>query len=151
MRPVTLFTGLLTAFVLFAAGTVRAETLVIRNETKAPLTLQAASVIKGVLRPQRPILLQPGGFARIVLPGNKLICIYDARLPNRTLFQGTIEASPIDQGFAIQPDKVPGTVTLEPVKLGPAMPGLGGPGMPGPGMPGPGGRPGMPGPGGPRP
>src|SRR5262245_27807076 len=157
MRPYTLFTGLLTAAVLFVPGMLRAETLLIRNETDGPLTVQAASVVNGMVRPQRPELLQPGGVMRVALPGNKLINVYDSRLPNRTLFEGTVEASKQDRAFVLTADGKNGKVKLEPVRMpGGVLPtgGIGGPGMPGPGTPGPGtpgpapGGPSGPGPGG---
>jgi hypothetical protein len=146
MRFPSLITGLLTAVVLFAPEMIRAETLLIRNETDVPLTVQAACVIDGMVRPQRPVLLQPGGVTRVSLPGNKLVNVYDSRLPNRSLFQGTVEASKQDQAFAIVADGPSGKVKLEPARMpGGAPPGVGGPGMPGP-RPGPG--PGTPPPGG---
>jgi hypothetical protein len=106
---------------------LRAETLLIRNETNVPLTVQAACVVNGMLRPQRPVLLQPGGVTRVALPGNKLINVYDSRLPNRSLFQGTVEASNQDQAFVLVADGMSGKVKLEPVRMpGGAMPGPGG-------------------------
>src|SRR5262249_13605944 len=118
MRSFTLLCGLLAAVPLFAAPAVRAETLLIRNDTRGALTVQAACVVNGMVRPQRPVLVQPGGATQVNLPGSKLISVYDPRLPNRTLCQETLNASPQDQAFAIVPDG-PGKVKLEAAKAGP--------------------------------
>lgn len=86
---------------------VRAENLVFRNDTTAPLVLQGASVVKGQLRADQPIMVAPGAVVRVNLPGNKLITIYHARLPNRPLYQDTIPGGSDDQYFSIQPDVGP--------------------------------------------
>src|SRR5438309_11414812 len=58
-----------------------AETLVFRNECKAPVVVQAASVVRGVLRRDRPYLLNYRDTTPdIVMPGNKLITVYDAKV-----------------------------------------------------------------------
>src|SRR5262249_8642515 len=82
----------------------RAEVLVFRNDTKAALVVQGACVINGKLKRDQPMLVQPGGVARIVLPGDKLINIFDARLPNVTLFQGALPGSTEDQNYSMQVD-----------------------------------------------
>src|SRR3954453_13083931 len=91
-----------------------AETLVLRNECQAPVVVQAASVVHGVLRRDRPYLLNyrdatPG----IMMPGNKLITVYDAKVPNRILFQGAVPAGRDDLLFGILPDRPPPRVRLE--------------------------------------
>jgi hypothetical protein len=40
----------------------------------------------------------------IVLPGNKIITISEAKVPNRVLFQGVIPAGTDDQVFSIKVD-----------------------------------------------
>jgi hypothetical protein len=60
-------------------------------------------------------LLKPGEACRIILPGNKLITIYNARLPNQVLHQTTIPASPEDLAFIIRFHPVHGRVIIEPV------------------------------------
>jgi hypothetical protein len=90
-----------------------AETLTFQNDTKAALVIQGACIVRGQLRSDQPITMLPGGKARINLPGNKLITIYHARLPNRPLYQGTIQGGNDDQFFSIQPDPVLGRVKLE--------------------------------------
>jgi hypothetical protein len=115
----------LAALALLPAG-LRAETLVFRNDTNAPLVIQGACVINGRLRHDQPIAVGPGATARIVLPGNKLITVYHAKLPNRILFQGTIQEGKEDLYFSMQPDPVIGKVKMEQVKPGAmgAMPGM---------------------------
>jgi hypothetical protein len=117
----------LAVFALLPAG-VQAETLVFRNDTNAPLVIQGACVVNGRLRHDQPIAMAPGATARIVLPGNKLITVYHAKLPNRILFQGTIQGGTDDLYFSMQPDPVIGKVKMEQVKTGamgmmPGMPG----------------------------
>jgi hypothetical protein len=107
---------------------VRAENLAFRNDTNAPLVIQGASVVKGQLKADQPIMLAPNGVARIDLPGNKLIMVYHARLPNRPLYQGTIPGGNDDQYFSIQND-VGVRVKLEQAKPFP-VPGMAA--MPGP-------------------
>ncbi|HJT77369.1 MAG TPA: hypothetical protein VJ739_09235 [Gemmataceae bacterium] len=94
-----------------AVGT--AEVLTFRNDTNAPLVIQGASVVRGQLRADQPVSMLPGARARINLPGNKLITIYHAKLPNRPLYQGTIQGGSDDQFFSIQSDTVLGRVKLE--------------------------------------
>jgi hypothetical protein len=121
---------------------LRAENLVFRNDTNAPLVIQGACVIRGQLRTDQPIMIAPGGVARINLPGNKLVTVYHAKLPNRPLYQNTIPGGTEDLYFSIQPDFFPARVKLEQKKPFP-VPGM--PGMSGP--PGMSGSPSMPGPG----
>jgi hypothetical protein len=110
---------------LLPAG-LRAETLVFRNDTNAPLVIQGACVVNGRLRHDQPIAMAPGATARIVLPGNKLISVYHAKLPNRVLYQNTIQGGTEDLYFSVQPDPVVGKVKIEQMKP-PAggMPGAG--------------------------
>jgi hypothetical protein len=70
-------------------------------------------VDRGVVRRDRPTLLNPGSMCNIVLPGNKLITVYDSK-GIRTLHQGTITASRTDQYYSVKPDPtLPGKVKLE--------------------------------------
>jgi hypothetical protein len=113
-----LYLAVLAVFALLPAG-LRAETLVFRNDTNAPLVIQGACVVNGRLRHDQPIAMAPGATARIVLPGNKLITVYHAKLPNRILFQGTIQEGKEDLYFSMQPDPVIGKVKMEQMKPGP--------------------------------
>jgi hypothetical protein len=93
-----------------------AEAVTFRNECTAPMVVQAVSIGPGgVVRRDRPYLLNPGDATPgIVLPGDKIVTIYDARVPNRVLFQGAIPAGRADQYFGVVPDAVPGRVRIEP-------------------------------------
>lgn len=125
LRRWPLYLAVLAMVALLPAG-LRAETLVFRNDTNAPLVIQGACVVNGRLRHDQPIAMAPGATARIVLPGNKLITVYHAKLPNRILYQGTIQGGTEDLYFLVQPDPVIGKVKMEQVKAGAmgAMPGM---------------------------
>jgi hypothetical protein len=116
MRFLPRFPGvgwLAAAVLLLVPAVLRAETLVIRNDTSATVVVQGAYVDRGVVRRDRPMLLAPGATCSIVLPGNKLITVYDGK-GIRTLYQGTIPASRTDQYYSAKPDSTfPGKVKLE--------------------------------------
>jgi hypothetical protein len=91
--------------VLLAPAVANAESLNFRNETPVPVVVQGACVVRGVLVRDRPYLLAPGDKSpAIALPGNKVITIYEAKVPNRVLFQGVVPAGTDDQVFDIQAD-----------------------------------------------
>jgi hypothetical protein len=102
--------GLLTALLLCAAPTgAQAESLVFRNDTKEPLIVQAACVVRGVLKRDRPYLLKPGDSTPgIVMPGNKVITVYDGLRPNKVVFKGAIPGGANDQAFNVSPDPTGG-------------------------------------------
>jgi hypothetical protein len=95
---------------------LRAETLVIRNDTNIPLVIQTAIVVNNQVKVDRPVVIKAGGNASIALPGNKLISIYNGRNPSQILNKSTIPASKEDGVYSIQADVLPGRVKLEPVK-----------------------------------
>jgi hypothetical protein len=78
------------------------------------MVVQAASIGPGgVVRRDRPYLLNPGDATpAIVLPGDKIVTIYDARVPNRVLYMGAIPAKSKDR-YGVVPDVLPGRVRLE--------------------------------------
>lgn len=92
------------ALMLTVAAAARAETIIFVNETKTPVVVQVTSVVGGSVRRDRPRAVQPGDRLRLTLPGNKLVNLYDARLPNRILFQGPIPGAMDDQAYSIQLD-----------------------------------------------
>jgi hypothetical protein len=95
----------------------RAESLLFRNDTKAPIIVQAACVVRGVLRRDRPYLLKPGDSTPgIELPGNKVITVYDGQRPNKVIFKGAIPGGPTDQSFTVDPDPT-GGVKLAPLPM----------------------------------
>lgn len=81
------------------------ESITFVNDTKAPLVVQLATAVRGGIRRDRPYPVASGEKVTITLPGNKLVNIYDARLPNRVLFQGTLPASAADVFLSIKPDR----------------------------------------------
>jgi hypothetical protein len=88
-----------------------AEELLFHNETNSPIIVQAACVVRGVLRRDRPYLLKPGDATPpIVLPGNKLITIYDGLNTNHVIFQGTIPGGMGNQAFGVGVDPTGGVV-----------------------------------------
>ncbi len=101
---------------LFAAGQAVAETLVFRNDTGSPIVLQAAIVVRGVVRRDKPQPLGPNDVARVTVPGNKMITIYDAKVPTRVLFQGNVPGGNTDLYFSIQPDAKPPNLKIELIK-----------------------------------
>jgi hypothetical protein len=92
-----------------------AEGLIFRNECPAPVVVQAVSIgPRGFIRRDRPYLLNPGDATpAIALPGDKIITVYDARVPNRVLFQGGIPAGRADMNFGVVPHRLPGRVHIE--------------------------------------
>jgi hypothetical protein len=105
--PAVLVLGLLPV-------TAIAETFAFRNECNAPVVIQTVSVFRGRVFRDRPYLLNPADATPgVILPGDKLITVYDARIPNRILFRGTVPAGPADIIFGVVPDVVPGRVRIE--------------------------------------
>ncbi len=101
---------------LLPAG-ARAESLIFRNDTKTPIIVQAACVLRGVLRRDRPYLLKPGDSTpSITLPGNKVITVYDGQRPNQVIFKGAIPGGAADQSFTVDPEPT-GGVKLEPLPM----------------------------------
>jgi hypothetical protein len=112
-----------------AAPLAEAAWLGYRNDLKAPVVIQGASIINNVLRRGKPRVLHPGEVAwdTILTPGNKLITVYDAKQPTRVLYQGTVQFRDEDLFFAVQPDpKGPPPKAL----LVPSRPPKDGPGKP---------------------
>lgn len=105
------------ALLLFASAPLRAQNLVLRNDTQAAVVVHPMSVSAGVVRRARPILLNPKAMTlpAIMLPGDRIITIYDASVPTRILFKGTLPASSTNRAYAIQPDLPAPRVTLVPI------------------------------------
>lgn len=93
------------AALLLTPGLVRAEAVQVKNETSIAVVVQAACVVRGLAVRDKPYLLNPNDKSpAIVLPGNKVITVYDAKVPTRVLFQGVIPATADDQAFSLQVD-----------------------------------------------
>jgi hypothetical protein len=110
------FAGVLTttlALLLFT-GRSAAENLVVRNECSGPLLVQVVGVVGRTIRRERPVLLNAMDVSpAIAMAGNKILTIYDAKVPNRVLFQGAVAGSPMDQFIAVVPGFPPPRVRLE--------------------------------------
>jgi hypothetical protein len=103
VRKGTVLLAVLVPFLLPAQAL--AETIEIVNNTKATLVVQCAAVVRGVVRRGAPTTLGPGEKMTVTALGNKLVNVYDARFPNRMLYQGTVPASLTDASYSItQPD-----------------------------------------------
>jgi hypothetical protein len=90
---------------LVVPSLARAETLQFQNQTPVPVVIQLSCVVGGKLQRDRPHLLNPSDKSPAVsLPGNKLLTIYEAKVPNRMLFQSVIPGGADDQSFSIQVD-----------------------------------------------
>jgi hypothetical protein len=72
-------------------------------------------------------MIAPGAVARVNLPGNKLVTVYHAKLPNRPLYQNTIPGGNDDLYFTIEQDNLPGRIKLEQQKKPFPMTGMSGP------------------------
>lgn len=110
--------GALTAFagLLSLPFQASAETITLRNDTNGPVIVQAAIVINGQVRVDKPIVVKAGDATAINLPGTKLITIYNARNPSQIFNKSTVTASKEDGVYSIQADILPGRAKLEPVK-----------------------------------
>jgi hypothetical protein len=106
---------------LLPAG-LYAETITIQNTASVPIVIQASSIVGRQVNRAAPAMLNPNDSTPgIQLPGNKVITIYDAKTPNKVLYQGVIPAGNADLNLGIVVDPKTGKfVKLE--KL-PAPPG----------------------------
>src|SRR5258708_4359010 len=73
-------------FAVLIAGALpaaaRAEGLSFRNDTNGPIIVQAGVSARGVMKPGRPYLLNPGDSTpAIVMPGDKVIFVFDGKNP----------------------------------------------------------------------
>jgi hypothetical protein len=112
-----------------------AETITFRNECRIPVVVQTFSVVRGALKRDRAVSLRSNEASpKITLDTDKLVIIYDGRVPNRILYRDGVRLSKKPLYLGIVPDVVPIKVKLMPR---PAFtPGKGG-GTAGPGMTGP--------------
>ncbi|HKB35350.1 MAG TPA: hypothetical protein VKD72_02785 [Gemmataceae bacterium] len=113
------------ALLALVPGSLCAQNLILRNDTQTAVLVRPMSVFMGAVRRDRPILLNPKAstLPPITLPGDRIIIIYDANVPTRMLYKGTLPANPPNVAYAIQPDLPPPRVKLVPIPY----PGPGGP------------------------
>jgi hypothetical protein len=105
-----------------------AENVIFRNEYRVPVIVQSASVVRGVVRRERPYLLHVNETApKISLDTDKIITVYDGANPNRILFQGNLRASQNELYYSIVPDNLPNKVRMirRPTAFPEAKPGAG--------------------------
>ncbi len=114
-------------FILTPAG-ARAARLGFRNDTTRTLIVQGISVINRVPRRDQVRILRPGDacWDVILVPGNKLIIISDAKQPIRTLYQDVVPCGAADVFLSITVEPRTGsrnkTQPQERVKLVPIKP-----------------------------
>jgi hypothetical protein len=98
----------------WSAQSASAETLTIRNQSNSAVIVQVAGIHRGVFRRDRPHLLQPGETTPVLLvPGDKILTLFDAKVLNRILYQGTLPSSSLDRRFVILPDLASSRVRLQ--------------------------------------
>jgi hypothetical protein len=94
-------------------GLATAESIYVRNECPVVVIVQAASVVRGVLRRDPPSQLKPNDITpAITLPGNKIITVHDVR--GRVLHQSVVPSMNDDHHYGIIPDPLTGRVKIEP-------------------------------------
>jgi hypothetical protein len=107
------------ALLALAPGSLQAAWLGFRNDVNVPVIVQGGVVVipGKQIRWDKPRLLYPGEifWDAILKPGNKIISIYEAKKPNRMVYQDTITISE-DVFYSIQPDP-PGKVKLIKTKM----------------------------------
>ena len=92
-----------------------------QNTSSVPIVVQASSIVHGQINRAAPALLNPNeATPGIQLPGNKVITIYDAKTPNKVLYQGVISAGVKDVTLDILVDPKTGKfLRLDPQKTAP--------------------------------
>src|SRR5262245_11405672 len=87
-----------------------------RNDTSNPVVIQLTCVVQGVLTQTRPSLVRAGETSpRIDIPArtNKVITVYDARTPNRILFQSAFPGADGVQLYRVKFDMQTGRLKVE--------------------------------------
>jgi hypothetical protein len=84
---------------------LRAESITIQNTSGVPVVVQASCIVRGQVNRAAPAMLAPNDSTpAIQLPGNKVITIYDAKTPNKVLYQGVIPGGNQDLNLGIVVD-----------------------------------------------
>jgi hypothetical protein len=100
-----------------------AENIQIKNEAGGPIIVVASCVVRGQKVSVGPFKLDPNDATpNICLPGNKVIQVYDAKAPNRLIYQGAVPGGPNDGTWAIMPDPQRPGFKLDPRKPAPMPP-----------------------------
>jgi hypothetical protein len=108
-------------FVLILPALAAAQNITVKNDLKQPVVVQAACVVNGMLKRDKPHALKPGDSTpSFTLPGDKVIFIFDAQNPNIKLGEVPVKAGKEDLKFLVVPVRKPMArgpkVTLELVK-----------------------------------
>lgn len=100
-----------------------------RNDTQNVIVVQGASIVNNQPRWGKPYRLFPGEiyWENILIPGNKLIHVYDPKQPNVPLLREVIQFQGADLFYAVETDTTPGKDGKTPaagskVKLVPTKP-----------------------------
>lgn len=106
--------ALLASVLLVAPGSACAENILVKNNSGQPVVVQGTAIVKGQLVRDRAHLVQSTEVTpAIVLPGNKVLTVYDARNANRVLTQIPLPGGNLDMVLEIVPDPTsPGGVRL---------------------------------------
>ena len=105
---------LAVALVCLLPSLGRAENVIFRNECKASIVVQTATVVKGVVKRDQPTLLRMGECtAKIPLDVDRILTVYDAR-SNRVLYRDVIKASKKELGAGIAFDPQMNKIRLIP-------------------------------------
>jgi len=119
-------------------ASVDAQTVVFRNECRASVVVQTATVVNGVLVHDSPCLLRSmEATPRIPLKVNKIVTVWDAK-SNRILYRSVLRATPVSlaYGIVVHP-RIQTQVVLDKRPVNKVKPGkMTGTGMTGPGMAG---------------
>jgi hypothetical protein len=90
--------------VCLAPALARAESVVFRNEGRAPVWVQTARLVGGRHYRDKAHLLRHGeATPRIPMSGELLITVYDGKVTNRVLFQRTLRATGRPHAYGIVP------------------------------------------------
>ena len=106
--------ALAVALVGWLPGQVDAKTVVFRNECRAAIVIQAATVVRGVMKREQPYLLKAGETTpKISITTDKIIMIYDGKA-NKMLFRDVLKASAKPLYYSVAPDPRTGKVRMVP-------------------------------------
>jgi hypothetical protein len=95
----------------FLPAALRAETIIIQNTTPGAIVVQATSIVGKQVNRAAPAMLNPNDATPgIQLPGNKVITIYDAKTPNKVLYQGVVPGGNNDLNLGIVWDPKTGKI-----------------------------------------
>jgi hypothetical protein len=107
--------GLLAvSIVCLLPAAAEAQTVIFRNECRASVIVQTATVVKGNVVRDQPQLLRSGDYtSKIKLDTDKIVTVYDAK-SNQVLFREVLKVTKMDLGYSIHPDpNAPNKVRLK--------------------------------------